>query len=75
MNGNTVVAWNPFIPENRATQELAEEPVYSDDGLHEVTIQPYILPHKTKFASADDFKKAGGPKRMELSSGRVSLQE
>lgn len=69
VNGNVVEAWNPFIPENRATQELAEEPVYSDDGLHEVTIQPYILPHKTKFASPDDFKKAGGPKGWNYHQG------
>ena len=69
INGNIVEAWNPFIPENRATQELAEEPVYSDDGLHEVTIQPYILPHKTKFASPDDFKKAGGPKGWNYHQG------
>lgn len=69
INGNIVEAWNPFIPENRATQELAEEPVYSDDGLHEVTIQPYILPHKTKFANPDDFKKAGGPKGWNYHQG------
>lgn len=69
INGNIVEAWNPFIPENRATQELSEEPVYSDDGLHEVTIQPYILPHKTKFASPDDFKKAGGPKGWNYHQG------
>ena len=69
INGNIIEAWNPFIPENRATQELSEEPVYSDDGLHEVTIQPYILPHKTKFASPDDFKKAGGPKGWNYHQG------
>lgn len=69
INGNIVEAWNPFIPENRATQELSEEPVYSDDGLHEVTIQPYILPHKTKFSSPDDFKKAGGPKGWNYHQG------
>ena len=69
LNGNSVEAWNPFVPENRATQELSEEPVYSDDGLHEVTIQPYILPHKTKFSSPDDFKKAGGPKGWNYHQG------
>lgn len=69
INGKNVDAWNPFVPDNRATQELAEEPVYSDDGLQEVTIQPYILPHKTKFATPDDYKLAGGPKGWNYHQG------
>ena len=62
LNGNQIKAWNPFILENSATQELPEESIFSDDGCAEVIIQPYVLPHKTKFASDDDYQAAGGPK-------------
>lgn len=69
INKNLVEAWNPFLIENRATQELSEENPSSDDGLHEALIQPYILPHKTKFQNQDDFQKAGGPKGWNYHQG------
>ena len=55
--------------ENSATQELPEESVFSDDGCGEVVIQPYVLPHKTKFASDDDYQAAGGPKGWNYHQG------
>lgn len=69
VNDNLVEAWNPFLPGNRATEELAEEVCYSEDGLHQVTIQPYILPHKTKFASTEEFNAAGGYKGWNYHQG------
>lgn len=55
-----IKAWNPFVIENNATQELSEEEYF--DGEKYVLVQPYVLPHKTKFETEDDFKKAAGPK-------------
>lgn len=69
LNGNPIKAWNPFVLENSATQELSEESVFSDDGCSEMVIQPYVLPHKTKFASDDDYQKAGGPKGWNYHQG------
>ena len=69
VNGNQVDAWNPFLTENRATQELPEEIPASDDGLHEAVIQPYILPHKTKFQNQEEYQKAGGPKGWNYHQG------
>lgn len=69
LNGNQIKAWNPFILENSATQELPEESIFSDDGYAEVIIQPYVLPHKTKFASDDDYQAAGGPKGWNYHQG------
>lgn len=48
INENQINAWNPFLLDNRATQELPEEISVSDDGLHEAIIQPYILPPQDK---------------------------
>lgn len=58
--GNPIEAWNPFIKNNYAVQELEPEIVLYNDK--EVTIQPYVLPHKTKFKLDEDFKSAGGYK-------------
>lgn len=69
LNGTPIKAWNPFILENSATQELPEESIFSDDGRAEITIQPYVLPHKTKFASEDDYQAAGGPKGWNYHQG------
>lgn len=60
VNGNKIIAWNPFVLENNATQELSQEVCY--EGNKVVTIEPYILPHKTKFQSDENYKKAGGQK-------------
>ncbi|MEG0670726.1 ATP-binding protein [Clostridium sp.] len=60
VNNNKVDAWDPFVLDNSATQELSKEECYEDDKV--VTIEPYILPHKTKFSSQEDYKKATGHK-------------
>lgn len=69
LNGARIKAWNPFVVGNSATQELPEESIFSDSGCAEVTIQPYVLPHKTKFASDDDYQTAGGPKGWNYHQG------
>ena len=69
LNGTPVEAWDPFVTANSATQELPDEQVWSDDGKAEVLIQPYVLPHKTKFASDDDFQNAGGSKGWNYHQG------
>lgn len=60
VNKNIVVAWDPFILGNSATQELSNE-VYYEDGKR-ITIEPYILPHKVKFNSEEEYNLAGGNK-------------
>ena len=69
INGNYVEPWDPFLANNRATEELAEEVCYSEDGVHQVVIQPYILPHKTKFNSTEEFISAGGFKGWNYHQG------
>ena len=58
VNGNTINAWNPFMQQSPATMELTREELF--DGKSMVTIEPFILPHKNKFSSEDEYKKAGG---------------
>lgn len=69
LNNNVIIAWNPFVLTNSATQELSDETVWSEDGRSEVSIQPYVLPHKTKFATEDDYQAAGGYKGWNYHQG------
>lgn len=69
INNTKITAWNPFIINNSATQELAEDIIWSDDENSKVVIQPYVLPHKTKFASDDDYQLAGGYKGWNSHQG------
>lgn len=61
ININTIPIkpWNPYCLSNSATQELAEE-VYCENGK-DVSIQPYVLPHKTKFKTEQELKDIEGP--------------
>lgn len=60
VNGNTLKPWDPFVKQNPATRELSYEEY--DDGKELVKIEPYILPHKTKFVSEEEYKEASGIK-------------
>lgn len=60
LNGNEIVPWNPFVRNSPATMELTCEELF--DGKSVVTIEPFILPHKNKFDSEEEYNKAGGIK-------------
>ena len=60
VNMQPIMPWNPYVRYNVATQELPIEECF--DGKCQVTIEPYILPHKTKFANEDEYDIAAGPK-------------
>ena len=58
LNDNKIEPWNPFQASNVATQELPVEEYNIHGKL--VRIEPYILPHETKFSNEEDFENAGG---------------
>lgn len=60
VNGNEIEPWNPFWIKSPSTMELAREELF--DGKNEVIVEPYILPHKNKFNSEDEYKDAAGAK-------------
>lgn len=66
---NPLEAWNPFILSNPATQELAEDEIWNPDSEMCTYIQPYVLPHKTKFASEQEYDAAGGFKGWHRHQG------
>ncbi|MBM4053887.1 MAG: ATP-binding protein [Planctomycetes bacterium] len=59
-----VEAWNPFLPNEPATQGFPEEPFYNG----KVIVKGYVLPHKSKI-SEEIFKEAEGPKGWNEQQG------
>ncbi|MCF6151842.1 MAG: ATP-binding protein [Candidatus Kuenenia stuttgartiensis] len=59
-----VEAWNPFLPNEPATQGFPEESFYNG----KVIVKGYVLPHKSKI-SEDKFKEAEGPKGWNEQQG------
>lgn len=51
VNGHAVEAFDPFCRKNKATRLLPKEIVRIDG--HDITIQPYILPHHSKLTAAE----------------------
>lgn len=56
--------WNPFLPNEPATQGFPEEPFYN--GM--VIVKGYVLPHKSKI-TYDKFKESEGPKGWNEQQG------
>lgn len=69
VNNNQVQPWNPFVVNNVATQELNEEVCWDSSYTKKTVIQPYVLPHKTKFASEAEYELAEGPKGWNQHQG------
>lgn len=59
VNGTRVMAWDPFLSDEPATQRLPVEelPV----GQHLVRVEPYVLPHRNRFDDDAAHAAAGGP--------------
>lgn len=60
VNKNLIAPWNPFWTKSASTMELAPEELF--DGKSDVFVEPFILPHKNKFSSEEEYKDAAGIK-------------
>lgn len=69
VNDMLLEAWDPFITDNLATQELDIVSVLNPDKKTLTEIRPYILPHKTKYKNDIEYSKAGGPKGWSRHQG------
>ncbi len=59
VNGARVVAWDPFLSDQPATQRLPVEELPVGD--HVVRVEPYVLPHRSRFPDDAAHVEAGGP--------------
>jgi hypothetical protein len=66
VNNHEIKAFNPFNPDHKATQQLAEETIRVRGS--KIVIQPFVLPHHSKlsqqeyerFATEDGYTKSQG---------------
>ena len=68
-SNDSLIAWDPFIVDNPATQELSEDEVWDPEYKTCTCIQPYVLPHRTKFASEKEYDNAAGVKGWNRHQG------
>lgn len=59
LNGRNIKGWDPFQTAHTATTELPSERIrHAGTSL---SVKPYILPHKDRFANDAEYNAAGGP--------------
>ena len=66
VNGNGVEPWNPFLPDQSSWLPLETLPA---PDRRTVKVQPYILPHHSRFASKSAHELAGGIKGWNAQQG------
>lgn len=66
INDRKIDAWDPFLKNERATQELAPEKLFC--GSKSLSVIPYVLPHQSKITK-ETHKKASGPKGWNAQQG------
>ena len=71
INTREILPWNPFAPEEPATQHLqAKELEVAENGVAGVvTFDPWVLPAKEQFLSDDAFQRLSGPLKWNQQQG------
>lgn len=72
VNGESVVAWDPFARQESGTRVLPRQTIelHREDGsTPKLTVQPYILPAQTRFSSPEAHQLAAGPNRWNRQQG------
>ncbi len=66
INGRPIASKDPFLENHKSTQRLREQSINIDDK--KITLQPYILPHRSKL-SREDLRKVGGAEDLRTNQG------
>lgn len=59
LNGNTIDGWDPFLERHEATTPFPEKRLRAPGGA--VSVHGFVLPHRDKFRTQEEFDVAGGP--------------
>lgn len=71
VNGNKVMPWDPFARSEEATKRLeaVNFRVDGQKGRGDIVVEPYVLPHKSKFSTPDGFERHSGPAKWNRQQG------
>jgi hypothetical protein len=77
VNGDKVLAWDPFVRHEPDTQQLSTQhfELESADGVGAVELRRYILPGKSAFSSLAAFENAAGPLNWNRQQGLYIYRE
>jgi hypothetical protein len=67
INDNAVKAWDPFLEAHEATIPQPIQNVNSPGGS--VAVRGFVLPHRDRFRTEEEFVRAGGPEGWNAQQG------
>lgn len=71
VNENKVMPWDPFARSEDATKKLETKTFRVDGGKgrSDIIVEPYVLPHQSKFSTPEAFNRASGPLKWNRQQG------
>jgi len=71
INENKVMPWDPFARGEDATKKLEAKTfrVEGAKGRGDIIVEPYVLPHQSRFSTPDAFNRASGPAKWNRQQG------
>lgn len=71
INENKVIPWDPFARSEEATKKLEPKTfrVEGEKGRGDIIVEPYVLPHQSKFSTPEAFNRASGPAKWNRQQG------
>lgn len=71
VNENKVMPWDPFARQEENTKCL-EVKTFKHEGTSgkgEIIVEPFVLPHQSRFSSQEAFNRASGPEKWNKQQG------
>lgn len=71
INENKVMPWDPFARGENATKRLETQTfrIDGDKGRGDIIVEPYVLPHQSRFSTPDAFNRTSGPAKWNRQQG------
>lgn len=71
VNENKVMPWDPFARKEDNTQILEVKTLKHEGsgGKGNVIVEPFVLPHQSRFSSQEAFNRASGPEKWNKQQG------
>lgn len=71
VNENKVVPWDPFARSEENTKRLEVKTFRHEGskGRGDIIVEPFVLPHQSRFSSQEAFNRASGPEKWNKQQG------
>lgn len=71
VNENKVMPWDPFARSEENTQRLEVQTFRHEgsSGRGDIIVEPFVLPHQSRFSSPESFQRASGPEKWNKQQG------